>query len=83
METTDYILKILSSHNMEIGLPPNKSKELIMRCTMNVQFRFNSQLYRQIDRLIKGSTLEPILADIFMAKLENGPPASIIDQLHY
>ena len=83
METIDYILESISSHNMEIGLPPNKLKELILKCTMNVQFRFNGQLYRQIDGVAMGSPLGPILVDIFMAKLENGRLTSMMGQLHF
>ena len=76
----DYILESISSHNMEIDLPPNKLKELILKCTMNVQLRFNGQLYRQIDVVAMRSPIGPILADIFMAKLENGPLISMMDQ---
>ena len=83
METIDYILESITSHNMEIGLPPNKLKELILKCTMNVQFTFNGQLYRQIDGVAMGSPLGPILADIFMAQLENGPLTSMMDQIHF
>ena len=46
---------------------------LVLRCTMNVQFQFNNKYYRQIDGVTMGSPLGPLLADVFMAKLENGP----------
>ena len=45
--------------------------------------RFKSQLYRQINGVAMGSPLVPILADIVMAKLENGPLTSVMDQLHF
>ena len=39
---------------------------------MNVQFQFNNRYYRQIG-VAMGSPLGPLFADVFMAKLENGP----------
>ena len=45
---------------------------------MNVQFLFNGKYYRQADGVTMGSSLGPLLADIFMSKLENGPLKSLI-----
>lgn len=44
----------------------------LSRCTLNVQFSFNSKLYQQRDRVSMGSLLEPLLADVFAVKLGNG-----------
>ena len=48
---------------------------------MNVQFQFNNNYYRQIDGVAIGSALGPLLADVPMAKLENGPLKSTINNL--
>ena len=71
IETVDYICDLIQQHNIPIGLPLAKLKELILRCTLNVQFQFNGTFYRQIDGVAMGSPLGPILADLFMSKLEN------------
>ena len=73
LETVDYLCDFISSNNIEIGLPPKNLKELILRCTYDVQFLFNNKLYRQRDGVAMGSPLGPTLADIFMSKLESGP----------
>lgn len=44
----------------------------LSRCTLNVQFSFNTKLYQQRDRVSMGSLLEPLLADVFAVKLGNG-----------
>ena len=71
METVDYICEMIEHNNLQIGLPTPYLKELILRCTMNVNFLFNGSVYRQIDGVAMGSPLGPLLADIFMSKLEN------------
>ncbi|BHF76073.1 hypothetical protein SprV_0501917100 [Sparganum proliferum] len=68
----------------EIGIPTNTLKELLLRCTLNVQFLFDNQLYRQVDGVAMGSPLGPLLADVFMGKLERFQLSEQIDQLkHY
>ncbi|CAH8868003.1 unnamed protein product [Trichobilharzia szidati] len=58
-------------------------EELLLKCTMNVHFLFNKELYKQIDGVAMGSPLGPILADIFLAKLENGPLKDVINELEF
>ena len=58
-------------------------KEIILRCTLNIQFCFNNNLYRQIDGVAMGSPLGPVLADCFMAKLENTVLSGAIKQLTF
>ncbi|VDQ09119.1 unnamed protein product [Trichobilharzia regenti] len=48
---------------------------------MNVHFVFNNSYYRQVDGITMGSPLGPILADFFLAKLENGKLKDIIKEL--
>ena len=71
METVDYICQIIERDNLQIDLPKPYIKELLLRCTMNVNFLFNGLIYRQIDGVAMGSPLGPRLANIFMSKLEN------------
>ena len=46
-------------------------KTLLLLCTKNVHFSFNDQLYKQVDGVVIGSPLVPVLAGIFMTELEN------------
>lgn len=70
IETVEFICEYIDNTVPEFPLPTSLLKELILRCTLNVQFKFNGELYRQIDGVSMGSPLGPILADIFMGKLE-------------
>ena len=81
IETIDYVCSSLEELKLEIGLPSSIVKELLLRCTMNVQFLARGNLYRQVDGVAMGSPLGPLLADIFMAKLENGPLKPMLDSL--
>ncbi|BHF65825.1 hypothetical protein SprV_0200883800 [Sparganum proliferum] len=69
-ETIDYICEFLSASQREIGIPTKTLKELSLRCTLNVQFLFDNQLYRQVDGVAMGSPLGSLLADVFMGKLD-------------
>ncbi|CAH8613781.1 unnamed protein product [Schistosoma rodhaini] len=81
LETVDFICNELTERNLETVIPVSAIKQLILRCTMNVQFRFDNEYYRQLDGVAMGSPLGPILADIFLAKLENGPLKDTISHL--
>ncbi|VDN39810.1 unnamed protein product [Dibothriocephalus latus] len=78
-ETIEYLCEFLVSNQLEIGIPTNVLKELLLKCTLNVQFLFDSQIYRQIDGVAMGSPLGPLLADIFIGKLEK---FQLNDQIH-
>ena len=66
----DYIYIYIYIYRLDVGIPTDRLKELITPCTMNIQFQFNNELYKQIDGVAMGSPLGPLLADVFMAKLE-------------
>ena len=54
---------------------------LLLKCTFNVQFLFDGVLYRQKDGVAMGSPLGPLLADIFLAIIENGKLKDTISDL--
>ena len=83
METIDYICEVIRENNIPLSIPLDKLKELLLRCTLNVQFLFNGQIYRQKDGVAMGSPLGPLMADMFMAKLENNQLKSTIESLAF
>nr|VZI07321.1 unnamed protein product [Spirometra erinaceieuropaei] len=79
-ETVDSICDFLSASQQEIGLPTKALKELLLKCTLNVQFLFDNQ----VDGVAIGSPLGPLLADVFMGKVERFQLSDQIDKLkHY
>ncbi|XP_068756063.1 uncharacterized protein [Montipora capricornis] len=70
-ETIDHIIHEIYTYNK---LPQLSSKLLFRRLlcnvTKNTVFSFNGKLYKQIDGCGMGNPLSPVLANIFMAKLE-------------
>ena len=70
-ETIDHIIHKIYTNNK---LPQLSSKLLFRRLLCNVTkntfFSFNGKLYKQIDGCRMGNPLSPVLANIFMAKLE-------------
>ncbi|CAH8603506.1 unnamed protein product [Dicrocoelium dendriticum] len=73
LETVEYVCELTRQLPIYANFPEYLLKEILFRCTLNVQFMFNGEMYRQIDGVAMGSPLGPLLADIFMAKLEHGP----------
>ena len=51
-------------------IPSDILKQLLLLCTYNIQFTFDGKPYRQIDGKGMGSPLGPMLADVFMASIE-------------
>ena len=70
-ETIDYLCDSIHDTQINIGLPVDELRRLLLMCTENVQFKFNGQIYRQNDGVAMGSPLGPLLADVFLSKLEN------------
>jgi hypothetical protein len=81
LETVDFLCDYIASEGIDIGLSTIRLKELILRCTLDVPFQFNGNIYRQIDGVGMGSCLGPLLADVFMSKLEKTVLSSRIEQL--
>ncbi|VDQ01531.1 unnamed protein product [Trichobilharzia regenti] len=83
METVDFICQEITIRNIDISIFVSTLKELILRCTTNVHFLFNKEYYRQIDGVDMGFPSGPILADFYLAKLENGPLKGVINDLDF
>jgi hypothetical protein len=70
-ETIQTVCDHIEREHLNVGIPPSELYRLLLLCTSNIKFRFRNKGYRQIDGIGMGSPLGPLLADIFMASLEN------------
>ena len=46
-------------------------KELLLLCTKDVHFTFDTDTYQQVDGVMMGSPLGSLFANVFMCELEN------------
>ena len=51
-------------------IPENVLRELLEMCVCQNLFLFNGKIYKQVDGVAMGNSLGPVLANIFMAHLE-------------
>ena len=54
------------NHNPNLNITRKELKKLLLFATSQTHFVFNSKFYNQIDRVVMGSPLAPVLANIFM-----------------
>ena len=70
--TIDIILKrIYEKNELVTSVTKNETKEMLILCTKNVHFTFESRTYVQTDGVAMASPLGLVLADIVMIELEN------------
>ena len=79
-ETIEFLGEFIEQNSIDVGIPVDDLKSLLFKCTENVQFKFNGGLYRQTDGVAMGSPLGPLLAEVFMAKLENNQLSNAISK---
>jgi hypothetical protein len=82
-ETVDIICSYVSKERLILPIPNETLRKLLLLCTENMKFSFEDQYYRQIDGVAMGSPLGPLLADIFMAHIENKVEETIESSLLY
>lgn len=70
-ETVDCMCSLVESSQISIHILIDILKQTVLLCTENVSFPFLGQSYQQIDGVVMGSPLGPILADLFMHKIES------------
>ena len=61
--------KVYVEKKIKTSVPKLSLKELLLLCTKHLHFRFNGEIYTQIDRGVMGSSLGSLLANIFMISL--------------
>ena len=62
-ETIDIAINLIFNHNPNLNIT---RKELFLFATSQTHFIFNSKFYNQIDGIVMGLPLAPVLANIFM-----------------
>ena len=83
-ETIETILqKVYVEKKIKTSIPKPILKELLLLCTKHLHFRFNDEIYTQIDGLAMGSSLVPLLANIFMMSLEEKVLPKVSNYLRY
>ena len=65
-ETIDIAINLIFNHNPNLNITRKELKKLFLFATSQTHFIFNSTFYNQIDGVAMGSTLAPVLANIFM-----------------
>ena len=63
--------RIYQDKELDILIPEPDLKRLLELCTKDNIFLFNDLLYQQIDGVAMGSPLGPLLANVFMSRVEN------------
>ena len=67
----EVILKrIYINKEITTDIPKQVMKELLILCIKNIHFTFNNETYIQVDGVAMGSSLGPVLGNIFMVELE-------------
>ena len=81
LETINFICDYIDLHDLNLALPTSAMKELLLRCTFNIQFKFDGLFYQQTDGVAMGSPLGPLLSDIFMSSLERSSLRDTINSM--
>ena len=82
--TIDIIIRrIYEFKETDTRITKNEMRELILLCTKNVHFTFNGETFTQVDGVAMGSSLAPILSNIFMVRLERNLIPILKNHLSY
>ena len=63
--------KIYRDKLVKTKIKRNEMKRLLELCTKELHFSFNGKMYKQIDGVVMGNPLGPVIANIFMVEMEN------------
>ena len=66
-ETIDIRTNLIFNHNPNLNVTKKELKKLFLFAISQTHFILNSKFYNQIDRVAMGSSLAPVLANIFMS----------------
>ena len=70
--TIEVILrKIYQEKLIKTKIKKDEMRTLLQLCTKELHFSFNGKIYKQVDGVVMGNPLGPVIANIFMVELEN------------
>ena len=75
--------RIYDDNELRISISRNEIKELLLLCTKKIHFTFNGKIYIQVGGVDMGSPLGPVLANIFMIKLEKAILPELTECIKY
>ena len=64
---------IYNDNEIHTNIKKSEMKEPLVLCTKKEHFTFNNDMYKQCDGVAMGSPFRPVIAGIFMVKLERTP----------
>ena len=73
-ETIDIAINLIFDRNSNLTITKKELKNLFLFATSKTHFIFNSRFYNQVDGLVMGYPLAPVLANIFMGFYESKGP---------
>ena len=73
--------KIYREKLIKTKLKRKEMKELLEICTKELHFSFNGKMYKQVDGVVMGNPLGPVIANIFMVELENSKVPTLSSML--
>ena len=65
-QTTDIAINLIFNHNPNLNITKKELKIFFLFATSPTHYIFNSKFYSQIDGVVMGFPLAPVLANIFM-----------------
>jgi len=77
-DVLDFLERKLSSFHQRIPIPVNYFIDLIRLCVTNNVFTFDGDFYKQIHGIAMGSSLSPVLANLYMEMFESELLPSIL-----
>ena len=70
-ETIDIAIHLTFNHNRNLNITKKELKKHFLFATSQTHFTFNSKFCNQIDEVVMGSPLAPVLASIFIGYYES------------
>ena len=70
-ETIDISTNLLFNHNPNLNIPKKEIKTLFLFTTSEAHFLFNSKFHNQIDGVVMGFPLAPVLVNVFIGFYES------------
>ena len=82
-ETIDIAIHLIFNHNPNLNITRKELKRVFLFATSHSHFIFNSKFYNQIDGVVMGSPLAPVLASAWFFTNISGLINIILTKLNF